>query len=98
MCMATKNVFAGQCAKAGFAHYVYEALMKRNFVSNLGVLCLYYHRDKSYYDLHTYKSDKAYKQLNKAFPEVIRALEETEPGCVTDNDKLNTKQYYGQRK
>ena len=85
--MAKKNVFAGQSTKALFAHLVYEELRKRGFVSNVDILCIYYHRDKSYYDLHTYNSDKAYKQLNKAFPEVIRALEEIEPGCVIDNGK-----------
>ena len=85
--MSKKNVFAGQSTKALFAHLVYEELMKRGFVSNVDILCIYYHRDKSYYDLHTYNSDKAYKQLNKAFPEVIRALEEVERGCVIDNGK-----------
>ena len=85
--MSKKNVFAGQSTKALFAHLVYEELRKRGFVSNVDILCIYYHRDKSYYDLHTYNSDKAYKQLNKAFPEVIRALEEVERGCVIDNGK-----------
>ena len=63
-----------------FAHYVYEELRKREFVTLVDVLCIYYKRDKSYYDLHTYSSDKAYIQLKKAFPEVIRALEQVEPG------------------
>ena len=85
--MSKKNVFAGQSTKTLFAHLVYEELRKRGFVSNVDILCIYYHRDKSYYDLHTYNSDKAYKQLNKAFPEVIRALEEVERGCVIDNGK-----------
>ena len=85
--MPKKNVFSGQSARALFAHLVYEELRKKVFVSNVDILCIYYHRDKSYYDLHTYNSDKAYKQLNKAFPEVIRALEEIEPGCVIDNGK-----------
>ena len=83
----TKNIFGGQSARALFAHYVYEELRKREFVSNVDILCIFYHREKSYYDLHTYNSDKAYKQLNKAFPEVIRALEEVERGCVIDNGK-----------
>ena len=84
---ASKNIFGGQSARALFAHYVYEELRKREFVSLVDVLCLYYKRDKSYYDLHTYSSDKAYIQLKKAFPEVIRALEQVEPGCVIDNGK-----------
>lgn len=85
--MSGKNIFGGQSARALFAHYVYEELRKREFVSLVDVLCIYYKRDKSYYDLHTYSSDKAYIQLKKAFPEVIRALEHVEPGCVIDNGK-----------
>ncbi|MCR4916008.1 MAG: hypothetical protein K6A96_09665 [Prevotella sp.] len=57
--MPTKNIFAGQSARAVFAQYVYEALRRREFVSLMDVLCAYYQRDKSYYDLHTYSSDKA---------------------------------------
>lgn len=83
----TKNIFGGQSARALFAHYVYEELRKREFVSLVDVLCIYYKRDKSYYDLHTYSSDKAYIQLKKAFPEVVKALEEVEPGSVIDNGK-----------
>ena len=83
----SKNIFGGQSARALFAHYVYEELRKREFVTLVDVLCIYYKRDKSYYDLHTYSSDKAYIQLKKAFPEVIRALEQVEPGCVIDNGK-----------
>ena len=83
----SKNIFGGQSARALFAHYVYEELRKREFVTLVDVLCIYYKRDKSYYDLHTYSSDKAYIQLKKAFPEVVRALEQVEPGCVIDNGK-----------
>ena len=85
--MPSKNIFGGQSARALFAHYVYEELRKREFVTLVDVLCVYYKRDKSYYDLHTYSSDKAYIQLKKAFPEVVRALEQVEPGCVIDNGK-----------
>lgn len=85
--MPTKNIFAGQSARAVFVQYVYEALRRREFVSLMDVLCAYYQRDKSYYDLHTYSSDKAYIQLKKAFPEVIRALQKVEPSCVIDNGK-----------
>lgn len=85
--MLGKNIFGGQSAKALFAHYVYEELRKREFVSLVDVLCIYYRRNRSYYDLHTYSSDKAYIQLKKAFPEVIKALERIEPGCVIDNGK-----------
>lgn len=85
--MPSKNIFGGQSARALFAHYVYEELRKREFVTLVDVLCIYYKRDKSYYDLHTYSSDKAYIQLKKAFPEVVKALEQVEPGCVIDNGK-----------
>ncbi len=85
--MPSKNIFGGQSARALFAHYVYEELRKRKFVTMVDVLCVYYKRDKSYYDLHTYSSDKAYSQLKKAFPEVVRALDKVEPGCVVDNGK-----------
>ena len=85
--MSSKNIFGGQSARALFAHYVYEELRKREFVTLVDVLCIYNKRDKSYYDLHTYSSDKAYIQLKKAFPEVVKALEQVEPGCVIDNGK-----------
>lgn len=83
----SKNIFGGQSTRAHFAHFVYEELRKREFVSLVDVLCIYYKRDKSYYDLHTYSSDKAYIQLKKAFPEVIKALEKVEPDCVVNNGK-----------
>ena len=57
--MPSKNIFGGQSARALFAHYVYEELRKREFVTLVDVLCIYNKRDKSYYDLHTYSSDKA---------------------------------------
>lgn len=82
-----KNIFGGQSTRALFAHYVYEELRKREFVSLVDILCIYYKRDKYYYDLHTYSSDKAYAQLKKAFPEVIHSLEQVEPGCIIDNGK-----------
>ncbi len=90
----TKNIFGGQSARALFVHYVYEELRKREFVSLVDVLCIYYKRDKSYYDLHTYSSDKAYIQLKKAFPEVVKALEKVEPGCVIDNGKTGKGKAY----
>ncbi|MBO6144127.1 MAG: hypothetical protein J6O54_02550 [Prevotella sp.] len=42
---------------------MYEEPRKRELVTLVDVLCIYYKRDKSYYDLHTYSSDKAYIQL-----------------------------------
>lgn len=80
--------------RAIFAHYVYEELRKRKFVSLVDILCIYYKRDKSYYNLHTYSSDKAYIQLKKAFPEVVKALEKVEPGCVIGNGKIGKGRAY----
>lgn len=92
--MLSKNIFEGQSVRAIFAHYVYEELRKRKFVSLVDILCIYYKRDKSYYNLHTYSSDKAYIQLKKAFPEVVKALEKVEPGCVIDNGKVGKGRAY----
>ena len=92
--MPSKNIFEGQSVRAIFAHYVYEELRKRKFVSLVDILCIYYKRDKSYYNLHTYSSDKAYIQLKKAFPEVIKDLEKVEPGCVIDNGKVGKGRAY----
>ena len=44
--------------------------------------------------MHTYNSDKAYKQLNKAFPDVIRAIEQVEPKSVIDNGKTGKGKAY----
>ena len=85
--MASKNIFAGVGVMAQFVHLIYNELMKQEFVSLVDILCIYYKRDKSYYNQHTYSSDKAYIQLKKAFPEVIRALEKVVPGCIVDNGK-----------
>ncbi len=92
--MPSKNIFEGQSVRAIFAHYVYKELRKRKFVSLVDILCIYYKRDKNYYNLHTYSSDKAYIQLKKAFPEVVKALEKVEPGCVIDNGKVGKGRAY----
>lgn len=92
--MSSKNIFEGQSVRALFAHYVYEELRKRKYVYLVDILCIYYKRDKSYYNLHTYSSDKAYIQLKKAFPEVVKALEKVEPGCVVDNGKVGKGRAY----
>ena len=92
--MPSKNIFEGQSVRAIFAHYVYEELRKRKFVSLVDILCIYYKRDKNYYNLHTYSSDKAYIQLKKAFPEVVKALEKVEPRCVIDNGKVGKGRAY----
>ena len=92
--MSSKNIFEGQSVRALFAHYVYEELRKRKYVYLVDILCIYYKRDKSYYNFHTYSSDKAYIQLKKAFPEVVKALEKGEPGCVIDNGKVGKGRAY----
>lgn len=81
------NIFSGSSVKSALVHIIYAQLMKRELVSYVDVLCFYYHREKSYYDLHTYGSDKAYIQLKKAFSEVIKALESACPNCIVDNGK-----------
>ena len=85
--MPTKNIFAGMGKKAVFVNLIYKELMKRDFVANIDILCLYFRRDKSYYDNHTYSGDKIYIQLKKAFSEVREALEVVCPGCIEDNGK-----------
>lgn len=92
--MSSKNIFEGQSVRALFAHYVYEELRKRKYVYLVDILCIYYKRDKSYYNFHTYSSDKAYIQLKKAFPEVVKALQKVEPGCVIDNGKVGKGRAY----
>lgn len=85
--MPTKNIFAGTGKKAVFVNLIYKELMKRNYVANVDILCLYFRRDRSYYDNHTYSGDKIYIQLKKAFCEVREALEAVCPGCIEDNGK-----------
>ena len=86
--MTTKNIFGGDSTRASFVKCIYDELrLKRDFVSLVDILCVYYHREKSYYDLHTYSSDKGYIQLRKAFSEVRKALEKAIPGCIVDNGK-----------
>lgn len=85
--MTTKNIFAGMGKKAVFVNLIYKELMKREFVANIDILCLYFRRDKSYYNNHTYSGDKIYIQLKKAFCEVREALETACPGCIEDNGK-----------
>ncbi len=85
--MPTKNIFAGIGKKAVFVNLIYKELMKRNYVANVDILCLYFRRDRSYYDNHTYSGDKIYIQLKKAFCEVREALEAVCPGCIEDNGK-----------
>ena len=92
--MPTKNIFAGSGKKAVFVNLIYKELMKRDFVANIDILCLYFRRDKSYYDNHTFNGDKTYIQLKKAFCEVRESLEEACPGCIEDNGKTGKGRAY----
>ena len=63
--------------------------MKREFVSYIDVLKLsdFLGNNKIDFNKIVLSTSKGYGQLKKAFPEVIRALEQVEPGCVIDNGK-----------
>lgn len=86
--MSNMNIFGGFGLKAQFIHVIYQELMKREFVSIADILCIYYGRTQDYYIQHTYNSENGYGELKKAFPEVIKALNEKDPGCVINNDKI----------
>lgn len=85
--MATKNIFAGAGARTEFVNLIYAELMKREFVSYADILALYYKRPKGYYDKMVCNREPGYGELKKAFPEVVKTLEQVEPGCVIDNGK-----------
>lgn len=82
-----KNIFAGTSIRAVFVQYIYNELMNRQFVTLADVLCVYYGREKGYYEKYACNSEPGYGELKKAFPEVIKALKEKFPGCVIDNGK-----------
>jgi hypothetical protein len=67
--------------------------MKREFVSYADVLALYCGRPKGYYDKMACNSEPGYGELKKAFPEVLKALEKTCPGCIEDNGLNKGKAY-----
>ena len=85
--MPTKNIFAGISTRAQFVHLIYQELMKREYVTLVDILCIYYQRPKSYYELHTYSSDKAYIQLKKAFSDIIKEIKKVNPNYIEDNGK-----------
>ena len=91
--MPTKNIFAGFGVRSGFVNLIYTELMKREFVSYADVLALYCGRPKGYYDKIACKSEPGYGELKKAFPEVLKALEKTCPGCIKDNGQNKGKAY-----
>ena len=91
--MPTKNIFAGFGVRSEFVNLIYLELMKREFVSYADVLALYCGRPKGYYDKMACNSEPGYGELKKAFPEVLKALEKTCPGCIEDNGLNKGKAY-----
>ena len=91
--MPTKNIFAGFGVRSEFVNLIYSELMKREFVSYADVLALYCGRPKGYYDKMACNSEPGYGELKKAFPEVLKALEKTCPGCIEDNGLNKGKAY-----
>ena len=92
--MATKNIFAGTGTKTTFVNIIYGELMKREFVSYADILSLYCGRPKGYYNQKVCNSEKGYGELKKAFPEVLRALEQICPRCIEDNGKTGKGRAY----
>ena len=46
--MPTKNIFGGDSTRASFVKCIYDELrVKREFVSLVDILCVYYHREKA---------------------------------------------------
>ena len=91
--MPTKNIFAGFGVRSEFVNLIYNELMKREFVNYADVLALYCGRPKGYYDKMACNSEPGYGELKKAFPEVLKALEKTCPGCIEDNGLNKGKAY-----
>ena len=91
--MSTKNIFAGFSARSRFVKLIYTELMKREFVSYADVLALYCGRPKGYYDKKVCYQEPGYRELKKAFPEILKALEKTCPGCIEDNGQSKGKAY-----
>lgn len=91
--MTTKNIFAGYGVRSEFVDLIYTELMKRKFVSYADILTLYYHRPKDYYNKIACNSESGYGELKKAFPEVLKALNNVSPGCIEDNGKSKGKAY-----
>lgn len=85
--MPNKNLFGGFGLRACFVNIIYKELMKRDWLSLSDILCIYHKRPSSYYINHSCNHEIGYGELKKAFPEVIRALEQVEHGCIVDNGK-----------
>lgn len=91
--MPAKNIFAGFGARSEFVNLIYTELMKREFVSYADILALYCKRPKGYYEKKACNREPGYGELKKAFPEVLKALEKTCPGCIEDNGQSKGKAY-----
>lgn len=91
--MPNKNIFAGFGARSEFVNLIYSELMKREFVSYADILAIYCKRPKGYYEKKACNSEPGYGELKKAFPEVLKALEKTFPGCIEDNGQSKGKAY-----
>lgn len=91
--MPNKNIFAGFGARSEFVNLIYTELMKREFVSYADILALYCNRPKGYYEKKACNREPGYGELKKAFPEVLKALEKTCPGCIEDNGQSKGKAY-----
>lgn len=85
--MATKNIFAGVGVRTTFVNILYNELMKREYVGYADVLASFSGRPKGYYEKRTFNSEFGYGELKKAFPQVLKALEDACPGCIKDNGK-----------
>ena len=91
--MPTKNIFAGFGVRSEFVNLIYNELMKRDFVNYADILALYCDRPKGYYNKMACNSEPGYGELKKAFPEVLKALENSIPGCIEDNGLSKGKAY-----
>ena len=85
--MPSKNIFGGFGLKAQFVNLIYQELMKRDFVSNIDILCIYHKRPQEYYINHSFNSEIGYGELKKAFLDIRSALKEVDPKCIVDNGK-----------
>lgn len=92
--MPTKNIFAGSGARSEFVNLIYAELMKRDFVSYADILAMYFKRPKGYYDKIACNSEPGYGELKKAFPEVLKALENVCPKCIENNGKTGKGKAY----
>ena len=88
-----KNIFAGFGTRSTFVNLIYSELMKRDFVSYADILALYCHRPQGFYDKKACNSEPGYGELKKAFPEVLKVLENVCPGCIEDNGKNKGRAY-----